>query len=866
MYRFPKLPFYESFGAIPSSYLISLSYEEQILWLCQQIQAMKEGTPNYNYELLENKPSINHIPLVGNVTSEQIGLTLDYNAITNKPFINGVVVAGSKSLLDYGIQEKLIAGEGILIENNIISAVGGGGGGGTTNYNALSNKPQINDVTLQDNKTSKELGLQDRLETDITTNRGLNQYFSQVGVQEGDIIAPYQYEELLLTENFATCQVIPVLKGEKYDIKGVYEFIKIDENNTVNLTYTTNGAEDEGYFIALSNGNLLLSFHNTNIYEYDVTKVETGEGIVNEALNEKKLIKHNKTNIQNFLNEEFTYSSLTLENDKIYFTNATQELEQSSYQNGACILIDLEKTPINNIVKVRGVCSSATALNDNEMFIYADSDNKVITWEAENLAFNDPEDFTLTIPDNAKYLAVNFTDRISYVPSIQVMNLKDRKITNFTGDVVLNANGTIYENSTLVDLPSGWYNCNYGIYLNEVNISKQLFRSEIVYYNSVDKIFYGALRCVTLDWIENNWIVIRSAFVENTLTNSENKVPSSKAVYEAIQSGGSDVFYTTIEQDITLNADGTSNYTFTDNTFYYLPKPYKITFVNSSNQTETNYGFQDSIFYYDRTTTESSDLQQLKRTGVTSDSVTIIDYRLTWDNTLNYWWVDEIDPYYSYVRNYHTSGTSITRDTIPTTGNNNDVPTIEAVRNYVPDIATTISSSSTNTETAGAKAVYDLINKPKSTYALDNNVTITPVTSYTPIDITTMSEDYNNDSSTFSFNSSTGEITVLKNGTYQFEVSTQIRGSVNTTSSIFSQKGFGFRTYRSGTLVETFTIAEQCYLTEFANLFGKVSYTMQTGDVIKPMGYSRIMSGTADSTTSAIWGYKRTSIDIQFLG
>lgn len=36
---------------------------------------------------------------------------------------------------------------------------GGGGGGGTTNYNALSNKPQINGVTLTGNKTAQDLGI-----------------------------------------------------------------------------------------------------------------------------------------------------------------------------------------------------------------------------------------------------------------------------------------------------------------------------------------------------------------------------------------------------------------------------------------------------------------------------------------------------------------------------------------------------------------------------------------------------------------------------------------------------------------------------------------------------------------------------------
>ena len=35
----------------------------------------------------------------------------------------------------------------------------GGGSGGTTNYNDLTNKPQINGVTLSGNKTSADLGI-----------------------------------------------------------------------------------------------------------------------------------------------------------------------------------------------------------------------------------------------------------------------------------------------------------------------------------------------------------------------------------------------------------------------------------------------------------------------------------------------------------------------------------------------------------------------------------------------------------------------------------------------------------------------------------------------------------------------------------
>lgn len=45
-----------------------------------------------------------------------------------------------------------------LIEE-LINSGGGGGGTGTTNYSSLSNKPQINGVTLEGNKTSEELSI-----------------------------------------------------------------------------------------------------------------------------------------------------------------------------------------------------------------------------------------------------------------------------------------------------------------------------------------------------------------------------------------------------------------------------------------------------------------------------------------------------------------------------------------------------------------------------------------------------------------------------------------------------------------------------------------------------------------------------------
>lgn len=49
------------------------------------------------------------------------------------------------------------------------------GGSGTSNYNSLSNKPKINDVELNGNKTSNDLGIQDALVSGINIKTINNQ-------------------------------------------------------------------------------------------------------------------------------------------------------------------------------------------------------------------------------------------------------------------------------------------------------------------------------------------------------------------------------------------------------------------------------------------------------------------------------------------------------------------------------------------------------------------------------------------------------------------------------------------------------------------------------------------------------------------
>ena len=72
--------------------------------------------------------------------------------------------------------EKTIAGTAQPISHLewIIATYGGGSGsGGTTDYNALTNKPSINGITLTGNKTPFDLGITFTIPISEPTNKVL---------------------------------------------------------------------------------------------------------------------------------------------------------------------------------------------------------------------------------------------------------------------------------------------------------------------------------------------------------------------------------------------------------------------------------------------------------------------------------------------------------------------------------------------------------------------------------------------------------------------------------------------------------------------------------------------------------------------
>lgn len=187
-------------------------------------------------------------------------------------------------------------------------------------------------------------------------------------------------------------------------------------------------------------------------------------------------------------------------------------------------------------------------------------------------------------------------------------------------------------------------------------------------------------------------------------------------------------------------------------------------------------------------------------------------------------------------------------------------------------IATSITSSSTNDEVAGAKAVYDITPKTVAVLKLggnnvDNSFTISSVaTPYTPLNVTTMTA-IKTDTDYCSYNSSNGRLTFTKSCTLKVTLSTQIRSS-NTSSSTttpFINKGFGFRLFNSsGTAIDTGTVAETTVNAGYSNMSGIYYFSVNPNEYLIPMAYARTLEGST-SNSSIVWGYGRTSMTIELV-
>ena len=113
-------------------------------------------TDAYTIKEAEYVGTTNEVGVAWDSTNSRYQISLDaaaksYTNLTDKPSINSVSLEGNKSLSDLGIQPTLVEGNGVTINSstNEISV--------STSYSDLSDKPQINGIDLSGNKSLSDL-------------------------------------------------------------------------------------------------------------------------------------------------------------------------------------------------------------------------------------------------------------------------------------------------------------------------------------------------------------------------------------------------------------------------------------------------------------------------------------------------------------------------------------------------------------------------------------------------------------------------------------------------------------------------------------------------------------------------------------
>lgn len=224
MYRyFPHLPFYAKYGAIPESYLIALSYEEQLLWLCKKITDV------------DNKVGVSFEDLQKYVDNALQDIELSIRYINFQiADINGILTNLAGIVANK--QDRLTAGTGIRIENNVISTTG--------------------------------MSVNENLLVDITSS--LEEGYTYPDTQVGQILdrVPVAFEDYALVE-------IPQEEETTYQIVGNFTMYEID-SQTREVLVKEVLQTSTGYSYTTTAGRTLVICFNTAteptpVWENDIT-------------------------------------------------------------------------------------------------------------------------------------------------------------------------------------------------------------------------------------------------------------------------------------------------------------------------------------------------------------------------------------------------------------------------------------------------------------------------------------------------------------------------------------------------------------------------------------------------------------------
>lgn len=269
------------------------------------------------------------------------------------------------------------------------------------------------------------------------------------------------------------------------------------------------------------------------------------------------------------------------------------------------------------------------------MWAFIDNENKMIT---NSGSLNTANSLLLDVPEGASKLIVNcnktfghsiyeisynsienFDSRITTCENsieqlnqdvgelqTEISNIKG--VTTLTSGIEVYKDGSItYTENPLETVETGFYYTDeYAVYLNrddeDLPPLKLISEDEIFYFNKDDKKFINNIKQIYYVSTNQSWVSTLS-HVEQTLTNSQVSIPSSYAVYQALQNISS-VSVNQFEGNVVLNNNPLNpisvngSYATLDTGFYLCNYPI---FYHSISQDNTIYGV-NSIVYFDSDT------------------------------------------------------------------------------------------------------------------------------------------------------------------------------------------------------------------------------------------------------------------------
>lgn len=588
-----KTPFnwFNKFGTLPETYKEAMSYEEQIMWLCKEVQRNESYAEEFQAEIDAINEAIGKI----NLDLDDVYLNLN-NLISNK-------------------QNNLTAGNGIMLQNDTISTA-------PTNISHLLNA---------------------------------NGYIDFTNASVGNVL-----DLTPVVASNSNYLILDVNQGEKVELLGKLDVAIVDSNNQIislEKDIEASSFDNPAVIEILENGKLVVSFYETNIHVPDARLFMSSDYIFDEFQRKQdKLTAGSGITIQN------NVISSTGGGDT--FINISSLITSGSY-------IDLTNKSVGDTVNLTPVSATNTAYYIKEVSLgeyfkivgdvivaEIDSENKIVNITSGTGTTGNPAFYTCIaqLPSRARMI-ISFTNTNSNTPTLYDDIDKYYTFNNIEGaKMIRKLKQDLYLDVSSPNIPliNGlYYSDKYHVYVNGT-INNDF--NESIFYVDTNVIY---LICSSGSFHKGN---LHQEYWYNPSTNQwqfayMNAITSWSEVNNRPSMNN-------LSSDLYLN-DGTSSTGLADG--IYFTDNYKV-YINN---VESNFFNHAVILSYN------------------GDSLYVISSPYNARQPLGFYEV-----YYNSSSNTWNTGYQ-------------GMQTDWSLISNKPNIATSIDSSSTNDEIAGAKAVYD---------------------------------------------------------------------------------------------------------------------------------------------------------------